>query len=158
MYMDFKAEVEDGTSENQKQEYAGRASIIYGKDQYMIAFREPLIYWYKRNQIDLNLNMEMLESKVRYRLNKRYCQIRVTIDDYYFGENNIKIIWGVAHNRYGTLEKSIHDDIDLYMYDKLLWNHGVSKVKKIKKQWRECISNPKYEVCRKRLMREFLEG
>ena len=154
MYMDFKAEID---ADPQKQEYSGRASIIYGKEQYMIVFREPLVFWYERNQNDLSLNIEMLESKVQYRLYKRYCPIHITIDNYSFGEINLKIIWGVAHNRFGTSEMSIYDDIDLYMYDKLLWNHGVSKMTKIQEQWGNSISNPSYELCKKRLMSEFEE-
>ena len=31
------------------------------------------------------------------------------------------------------------------------------KIQKVQRAWRECISNPKYMICRRRLLREFEE-
>jgi len=47
------------------------------------------------------------------------------------------------------------------MYVNLVGFHIVRewfvKIQKVQRAWRECISNPKYMICRRRLLREFEE-
>jgi hypothetical protein len=64
-----------------------------------------------------------------------------------------KCVNNTHHNRYVIIR--VNDPNNILAYAKC--KHVDCFVKKIQRQWRNCISNPEYNVCQKRLVQDWLE-
>lgn len=140
--------------------FKGRLTYIIDKYNNRILFNKPLFYWYTNNYDDFYLN---IKSKIfnlnKIRLNKKqtFCDKNDIIKDnnYFYGDNNIKIVWGFTHKI--NHECRYNNESNICLFHKVMKMYFESKVKFIQRSWRKYISDPSYSLCKKRLIKEFNE-